>query len=230
MKQELYKQNMDFVRETSNYNKYIADSVDKYLGKRILDVGCGIGNTTAFIRNGRFVYGIDVSDFYLCEFKKNLEDVKAVKADISKSDEVDFLKEFHFDTIFSSNVLEHIENDISAIENIYKILDKNGTFVLLVPQYNFLYGTLDQADLHYRRYSKQDLSRKLTDVGFRIQRVFCLNFPGIFWWYLNAKILKRHFNTSSEAGLINNLIPLVKIFDRLMMMSVGLSLVVIGEK
>lgn len=230
MKQEQYQRNMDFIREASNYNKYIADSVDKYLGKRVLDVGCGVGNTTALIRDGRFLIGIDVSEFYLSEFKKNMIDVEVFKADIARAEQIEFLKRFHFDTIFCSNVLEHIEDDIAALINMHRILNEDGTLVLLVPQYNFLYGTVDKADLHYRRYNKFDLRRKLTGVGFKITREFCINFFGIFWWYFYGKILRRSINTSSEAGLINRVIPLVKIVDRIVLMSVGLSLIVIGEK
>lgn len=230
MKQELYKKNMDFVREAPNYNRYLVENVERYLGKRVLDVGCGVGNTTTFIKNGRLVVGIDVSEFYLSEFKKNVKDVEVFKADIAKAEEINFLKQFHFDTIFCSNVLEHIKDDIAALRNMHRILIDNGILILLVPQYKCLYGSVDEADLHYRRYNKEVLCRKLTGVGFEINREFCINFPGIFWWYVYGKILRRNVNTSSEAGLINRLIPLIKVLDRLLLMSLGLSLIVIGEK
>lgn len=230
MKQELYKKNMDFVRAAPNYNRYLVDSVQSYLGKRILDVGCGVGNTTTFIKNGRFVVGIDLSEFYLVEFKKYVKDVAVFKADIARAEEIHFLKKFRFDTIFCSNVLEHIKDDIAALRNMHSLLIDNGTLILLVPHYKCLYGTVDEADLHYRRYNKEALRRKLTGVGFKITKEFCLNFPGIFWWYLYGKILRRKVNTSCEAGLINRVMPLIKVLDRLLQRSLGLSLIVIGEK
>ena len=230
MKQEKYKQNMDFVHKVTNYNKYIVENVKKYLGTKVLDVGCGIGNTTYFFRKKRFIVGIDASDYYLSKFKKNVKGIKAYNIDIAKTEKLNFLIKLNFNTIFCCNVLEHIKNDQTALINMHKILPENGTLVLLVPQYKVLYGTLDKADLHYRRYEKQDLREKLRKAGFKVKKEFCINFPGIFWWYLHAKILKHGLNESSEAGLINKTVSLVKVIDKIILNSFGLSLIVIAQK
>lgn len=230
MKQEEYKQNMEFMYKVTNYNKYIVENVKEYIGTRVLDVGCGVGNTTCFFREKRFVVGIDSSDYYLGEFKKNVKGVKTYNIDIAGTGEMDFLTGFDFDTVFCSNVLEHIKDDQAALMNMYKILPENGTLILLVPHYKALFGTIDRADLHYRRYERQELREKLTRAGFRARKEFCINLPGVFWWYVHGKILKRSFNEGSEAGLINRTVPLVKLIDRISLNSFGLSLIVVAQK
>ena len=74
LEQESYKDNMDFVSRAVAYNAYLVDSIRPDLGDRVLDIGCGIGNTTRLL-DRPFVVGMDVSDYYIDEFKKRLPDI-----------------------------------------------------------------------------------------------------------------------------------------------------------
>jgi len=229
LEQESYKANMDFVSKAVAYNAYLVACIRPELGDRVLDVGCGIGNTTRLL-DRPFVVGMDVSTYYIDEFKKNLPDLEVIQADIASLDEVETLQGYEFDTIFSSNVIEHIEDDRTALSNMWQILAPNGILILLVPNYPALYGSMDAADLHFRRYDRDSLQERVTEAGFRIEKMFCLNFPGIFWWYVSGKILKRPTNGESEAGLINKVMPAVRLIDRLIQNRAGLSLIVVARK
>jgi SAM-dependent methyltransferase len=71
-----------------------------------------------------------------------------------------------FDLIFSSNVLEHIEDDVSALEEVYDALQPGGVVAIYVPAFQVLYSPMDKEVGHVRRYSKRELSQKILDTGF----------------------------------------------------------------
>jgi ubiquinone/menaquinone biosynthesis C-methylase UbiE len=229
LNQERYEKNLEFVQITARYNRYLVSSIERFLGNRVLDVGCGTGNLTRHIRN-RFVVGIDCTECYLSQFKMRLDEVQAFLIDIQDTRELNRIKRFEFDTVLCSNVLEHVEDDILALRNMHDILVEGGRLVLLVPSWKFLYGSLDQTNLHFRRYSKPDLIRKIEKAGFTIDHISYLNLPGIIWWFLHSKILKTRFSGRSEAGLIDFFVPVVRLIDKLFSKWFGLTLVAVATR
>ena len=73
------------------------------------------------------------------------------------------------------NVLEHIADDLSA-PNMRAVLASGGNLILLVPAFQFLYGTVDRSLEHYRRYTKRDLLPKNAWTGFQVEKAFYMNF------------------------------------------------------
>lgn len=66
------------------------------------------------------------------------------------------------------NVLEHIQNDHQILATFAKVLSPGGKLLLLVPALPGLFGSLDEAFGHWRRYRKAELKEKVTEAGFRI--------------------------------------------------------------
>ena len=73
-----------------------------------------------------------------------------------------------FDIITAFDVIEHIEDDNTALSNINQMLNKDGVLIVSVPQYKFLWSKLDEILKHKRRYSRQELVSKLKNNGFEI--------------------------------------------------------------
>jgi SAM-dependent methyltransferase len=229
LEQDSYMENLEFMSRSERYNAYLVDSVRSYLGTRVLDVGCGLGNTTRLL-NRPLVVGMDVSENYVQEFKRRLPDLEIIRDDISDLGDPERLRSYRFDTIFCSNVLEHIRDDRKALSNMWSILAEGGTLILQVPNHPFLFGAMDEKDLHFRRYDRRSLREKVIEAGFRVEELLCVNFPGIFWWYITGKLFKRAVGGESEAGLINWVIPAVRLIDKLLLNSAGLTLVVVARK
>ena len=61
-----------------------------------------------------------------------------------------------YDFIYSSNVLEHIYDDVKSLKQLESKLTKNGTLVLYLPAFQILYSDLDRSVGHFRRYSKKE--------------------------------------------------------------------------
>ena len=64
------------------------------------------------------------------------------------------------------DVLEHIADDLTFLEQIHEVLTPAGRIYLTVPAYNFLWSSEDDFAQHFRRYTLPQLSRLLERAGF----------------------------------------------------------------
>lgn len=124
-----------------------------------------------------------------------------------------------YDLVFSSNVLEHIENDEGALREIReKVIDKNGALVLYVPAFQLLYSKMDEKVGHHRRYSRRSLLRVVKKSGFEIEYCEYVDSVG-FLAALIFRLLKfdGEVATSTLALRIydNIVLPVSLLFDRL---------------
>ena len=67
------------------------------------------------------------------------------------------------------DVLEHLPDDVRALECLRRTMTPGGRLVLTVPAHMSLWSDVDQYAGHYRRYGAEDLRRTLTASGFRIE-------------------------------------------------------------
>lgn len=218
--------------KAENYNTWIYENIAPFLGKRILEVGCAIGNLTRFFLDREWVTSLDISEKY-CDYlrrkfgdRKNFEVICCDGA----SEEMLNLRPRNFDTVVCLNVLEHIEADQKALRNMFEVLIPGGKLVLLVPAFQALYGSMDAADHHFRRYERKELCNKLQQAGFRIQKIFYMNALGILGWYINGKILKRQIIPEKQLLSYNKIIPIIKKIERIFPPPFGQSLIAIAEK
>jgi SAM-dependent methyltransferase len=143
--------------------------------------------------------------------------------------EIERYRSYHIDSVICFNVLEHIEQDETALRNIFDLLEPGGRFLLLVPSHPWLYGSLDQHLGHRRRYRKKELRNKLEAMGFRVIYLKYFNRIGILGWFLNSRILRRKRLSSFQLRIFNLLVPLFKL-ESLFPLPVGTSILAVGEK
>ena len=215
-----------------NYNKGIIDRVNVFIGDRVLEVGSGLGNITELLVKNRFVRSLEIRKDYVKKVNnrfKNYKNFKAIAGDIIDTKVIN-LKKYNFDTIVCINVLEHIKDDVKALKNMFLLVKNKGYIILLVPAIKILYGSMDKADLHYRRYTKSDLQTKFKNSGFKIEKIFYINSLGIFGWFVNGRILKRNVLPEKQLKFYDKVIPLVFFLEKTVGPPIGQSLVIIGKK
>lgn len=87
------------------------------------------------------------------------------------------------------NVLEHIEDDVSAMRGAAHLVRPGGAVVLIVPAFQFAMSRFDRSVGHFRRYTCDSLSTVLTDAGLTIEELRYINPIGLINWYLVCTLL-----------------------------------------
>lgn len=108
---------------------------EKWKGKKVLDVGCGIGTDTInFARAGANVTAIDYSSKSLEVAKKRAEvfglDINFYKADAEKISDIVPIEEY--DLVYSFGVIHHTPHPDKVISEIKKYMGKDSRFKIMV--------------------------------------------------------------------------------------------------
>jgi 2-polyprenyl-3-methyl-5-hydroxy-6-metoxy-1,4-benzoquinol methylase len=210
---------------------WIYQEIAPYLGRRVLEVGCGLGNLLSHLLDRELVVGID-PDVASIEFLRQTYSGKT-HVQVHPFDICDLrvmeLSASRFDTVVSLNVFEHIEDDVLALRHVRDLLEPGGHLVLIVPAHSWLYGTMDRAIGHYRRYDKAPLHRKLAAAGLAPAVMKYMNALGVLGWLLNGKVLRRQVPPSGQLRLFNRIVPLVRAIERRLPPPFGLSLLAIAR-
>ena len=155
----------------------------------ILEVGCSSGfmlKELAEKYSDCYVIGSDVVKDPLYKLANDLPGVPILRFDLLKNP----LPNNCVDTVIMLNVLEHIQNDILALKNIYNLLKPGGRLIIEVPAGPKLYDSYDKELHHFRRYSAREISDKLIQNGFIIQRTSHLGFLLYPAFYVSKTINK----------------------------------------
>jgi len=218
------------LRRAPRFTRWMADTVRSHVGDRVLEIGAGIGNLTLNLIPRTLYWSSDINSLYLHELRR-LEHTRpylrtsAVDLTCGES----FPKNREFDTVICLNVLEHVEDDLTALRNIWDALEFGGRAIVLVPQGQRLYGSLDRVLGHFRRYNREQLVALGESAGFRVEEILSFNRMGAAAWWLNGKVLRRTTFSLFQIKTLNCLVPLFKKLDRWMPFP-PLSLIAIFKK
>ncbi len=215
----------------SQYNGWIWDSIEPYVGDRVLEVGAGIGNMTRVLYGRELIVATDVELPYLHMLRNRFSrnpTIKVEKLDLN-SDDCLALQHYSFDTVVCLNVLEHIEDHEGALQRLFEILKPGGRLVLFVPADQKLFGTMDAQVGHFRRYSREELQQLMESAGFTTEMITYRNVFGRFGWWLNGRLLKRTHLPAGQSRVFDLFVPLLRRLEP-SSPSKGLSLIAVGKK
>jgi SAM-dependent methyltransferase len=196
----------------------------------ILNAGCGSGELSLQLAAaGHRVLGIDPSPDYIDLARRNAEQIGVENCSFLVSSIEDFDTEETFDCVVATDVLEHIEDDVTAFEKLVRLVKPDGIVLITVPAGQWLFGFHDEALGHYRRYSRGQL-RKLVSPRCRIEALRYFGFSLIPVCYLYSKLLRKPYPVGESGDSKKN--PAVALtlrsmlgLDRLMPMPLGTSLI-----
>lgn len=204
-----------------------------YLGKRVGDIGCGLGNFAPFLSDRELYVGFEPEQDLREEFlrRHQVPNVKlAVEGDVTAPGVVSEMQAHRLDSVICINVLEHLKDDRRAFSHMVKGIVSSGMLGLLVPALPSLFGTLDELDGHFRRYTKKDLIRLAQAEDVDIFRLYYMNLVGAFGWFLKGRVLKVRRHENQDYRLMNWFLPAVSFLEGLVPPPLGLSLVMVVKK
>lgn len=158
-------------------------------GADVLDVGCGTGATLQAFSQRYRTSGIDVSPLAIEQCRARGLDTVAVGT----------LENFpfpgkSFDLIALLDVIEHIDDDVAALQTAKRLLKDGGHILLTVPAFQFLWSKHDEINQHKRRYTRKVLKERLEKSGYTIDFISYYNtflFPLALAERLFEKLLRK---------------------------------------
>lgn len=202
--------------QAPNFNRWMADTIRPYLGAQVLEIGAGMGNLTRELSPKRQRYvATDIDEQHLTRLKRQLAHFPNLEVHVcnleSKTDFNCFQNQM--ESIVCLNVLEHVNDDMQGLRNMYESLKPGGRALILVPEGPNLYGKLDEVLGHYRRYSREELQAKLQQAGFRVENIVNFNRVSRPGWYVTGKVLKRDIISPLQLKMFDRLVWLWRRVD-----------------
>jgi SAM-dependent methyltransferase len=214
------------------YNRWQYSRVAPYLGRRICEVGSGIGNMSTLILGGapELLVLTDTDSYYREALRHQFDgchDVVVEELTLPDKSAGNRFQGYGLDTVVALNVIEHIPEDLQALRCIGSMLRPRGRAVILVPALQGLFGSLDRELGHQRRYTRKSLSGLMREAGFRVERAFYFNLVGTLGWWVNARLRKAPRIPLGQVRYFDSLVPALRLEDR-MPLPFGQSVIAIG--
>jgi hypothetical protein len=203
--------NLSIVKKFYDFLAYKQEGFTHVKQQVILDFGAGSGTLAGIFKDNYQISPIcceidpELSQILLSKNFRHLSNLKELNTPVSM--------------IYSSNVLEHIEDDSVILCELGSKLQKGGKLAIYVPALMFLFSELDTKAGHFRRYSKNDLISKVSSAGFKVESCYYSDSIGV----LASLILKvfgyrNRLNLGSGKSLVfydRVVYPLSQLLDRL---------------
>lgn len=137
--------------------------------ERFLEIGCGTGFVLSGIRSACPSIELSGSEIFSAGLAFAATRVPSAQFYQMDARKIPFREQF--DVIGAFDVLEHIDDDRSAIAEVGKALRPGGGFLITVPQHPSLWSPQDEYAHHVRRYTGTELRRKVEAAGFEVVRM-----------------------------------------------------------
>lgn len=177
---------------------------------KILNVGAATGATSEMLSKFGEVTSLEYDEF-CCKFLKEKTGIEAINASLT---DLPF-EDDSYDIICAFDVIEHIEDDIKAIEEIHRVLKPNGKYFLTVPAFQSLWSNHDVINHHFRRYRKNQFNKLIVNNKLKINYSTYFN----FWLFIPISIVRFILNNiprkkdSDSTGSDNEIMQSSKIVN-----------------
>jgi ubiquinone/menaquinone biosynthesis C-methylase UbiE len=218
----LNKELLDFFDEVEQHHwwwegrrQVLRQSLGRKKNTRILDVGCGTGETMTFLEHwldDPFVFGVDNSSQATRYARSRSHDVIQANAFTLP------FEDGYFDYVLLLDVMEHIEDDLNMLLEANRVIHSGGRIIITVPALEFLWSSHDLGQGHFRRYTRSRLIELAKRAGFKIEKLSYFNFffslPIMLIRLLSrVKVLARMGNYDNP---INYSVAHIRIFNEIL--------------
>jgi len=201
----LQAQTLEALAHAHNYNGWIAGLALPYLGEHPLEVGSGRGDFAAI--------WLDLGVQELTVSEVDATDVSQLRGRFGGDvrvhvERLDITEPPSLPSQFSSvvfvNVLEHLKDDVGAVNSARHFVRRGGSVVAFVPAHPLAMSVYDHDIGHWRRYTKSGLSSVFRDAGVEVEVIRHVNAAGLLAWIMVMKLMRRTPTTA----------PLLRMYDQ----------------
>jgi SAM-dependent methyltransferase len=224
---------LDELAEAHRLADWMFEQFEPFVGPTVVEVGPGVGTFSERL------LAAGVERLILIEPEKRLVDV--LEAKFGADPRVEIAHEGlpgsptlaaaagSAQFVLCQNVLEHIEADDESAAAMAAALAPGGRLGVLVPAHPRLYGALDRAYGHHRRYTRERLERVLSAPGLDLSELYSFNLLGVLGWLAKRRSREPGLGRHSLA-VYERLLPLWRPIERRARLPWGLSLVAIARR
>jgi protein-L-isoaspartate O-methyltransferase len=169
------------------YRAFQLELIAPHCGDSVLEVGAGLGEFAAQLSGLRRHVVTDRDPHAVASMAERFFDQPEVEARTFDLDGGSIDVGEPLDSVIAINVLEHIDDDTTALRGLASMVRPGGRIVLWVPGYMQLYGDFDRAVGHVRRYTPRTLTAVITAAGLTPELVKPVNLLGGMAWWLTVR-------------------------------------------
>lgn len=206
------------MRRARNYFAWQARLVRREIGRRVIEVGSGLGNFTRMLLDCEAVIALDKERACVELLTQRYPRHPNLHAFACDASDGNFLSFAHFaaDSCVCLNVLEHVKDDAGLLRRMASVLVPKGVIVLLLPAFPALYGPIDRNLGHFRRYTMRSLHELAAATGLRVKKAHYMNTLGFFGWWWNSRISRREAQSRKQIQFFDRLlVPLISQIESL---------------
>jgi len=181
-----------------NHILYCMDRLleDHPVASPFLDAGCGIGDVSLHLaKKGLAGKAIDLSETACRRARSSLLSYPDVKVERKSL----FDEHAVYRTVLMFDVLEHLKNDLPALQKANSLLDRGGMLILSIPGNPREWRWDDDFYGHLHRYSLDEMRGKLQEAGFSLMTVWDITFP--WFWAMRRTYTLILRPSSARSGL-----------------------------
>lgn len=215
-----------------NWKTYWSRQIRPFIHGDVIEVGAGIGSNTPFLDPGgehRWVC-LEPDPLLLAQLTKTLNETTGHQYETVCGTLQTFDGSQRFDTIIYIDVLEHIANDREELNIAADRLRPGGRIIVLAPAHQWLFSPFDAAIGHFRRYNRSML-RSISPAGLTVEQLIYLDSAGLTASAANLLFFRQSMPTKAQLRFWDHwIIPVSQVVDKLLLHSVGKSIVAIWRR
>lgn len=222
---------LDALAGAKNYYRVLARRFRPYVGRNVLEVGAGVGTFAEYLlaeTPASRLTLLEPADNNYPLLERRFATIPCVRTVHGYLEDLAGKEEF--DSLVAVNVLEHVEHDAAFLHTAHSVLKAEGALLLFVPALPLIFGSLDRAFEHYRRYTRRTLASLLARSGFQVVDLRYTNLPGAFAWFVTGRVLRRQTIHPGEVRFYDRwMVPWISWLERYSGPPFGQSLVAIAK-
>jgi len=194
------------------------DLLDKSIRKlkskklKLADIGCGVGRHYSTLSKYGRVFCIDNSKEAIAACKKRgIKDAILGDAINTKLDSESI------DVVCALDIIEHLDDDLGFLKEVYRILKPGGKLILTFPAFNFLWCVDDEIAHHKRRYTTQSFKKLVKNTKFKFDklsyRYFFIFLPSVFMFFFQKLKKDKVGSLSMSPKFLNKFLVKIGVFE-----------------